>query len=123
MKKKGYTLVELLAVFLIIAVIAALALTAIARYSNKYKRISNAKIEELIISSAKSYVYNRRSLKEQIRNGNPQYIPFADLKSSGYLSDKLKDLKTYEERDISDSCVIVTYENYKYVYEVEQPCD
>ena len=123
MNKKGYTLVELLAVFLIIALIAVLALTAITKYSAKFKKLSDKKVEELIVSSAKSYVYNRRSFKESIRNGHPEPITFEELRDSGYLSNKLKDLKTYKERDISDSCVWVTYENYKYVFEVEQPCD
>lgn len=123
MNKKGYTLVELLAVFLIIALIAVLALTAITKYSAKFKKLSDKKVEELIVSSAKSYVYNRRNIKEKIRNGEEEIITFEELRDSGYLSNKLKDLKTYEERDISDSCIRITYENYKYVYIVEQPCD
>ena len=121
--KKGYTLIELLAVILIVALISVLALTAIVKKTNQFKEISNQKAKELILSSAKSYLYNNKVLKQDIKNAGSGVIQYKTLKNSNYLNDKLIDLKTYEEIDINNSCVCVKYENYKYTFSISQPCN
>lgn len=126
-KKKGFTLVELLAVILIIAIIAALALTLISKYSSKMKNLSTSMVEELVKSSAKSYLNNNQKLKEEIKNTGTGVITYNDLKEKGYLNDKLSEY----EQNVSDSsinlsnvCVGVSY-NYsenKYSYVVQYEC-
>ena len=74
--KKGYTLIELLAVILIVALISVLALTAIVKKTNQFKEISNQKAKELILSSAKSYLYNNKVLKQDIKNSGSGIIQY-----------------------------------------------
>ena len=120
--KKGYTLVELLAVIMIISIIAILALTRINDYTSKLKETSNDKFQTLIKSSAKSYFYNNKNLKQKVKNGNRTAIHYTTLKENNYLSERLINLKTYKKLNVEQSCVCVDYVDYKYVFEVEQPC-
>ncbi|MBQ9023665.1 MAG: prepilin-type N-terminal cleavage/methylation domain-containing protein [Bacilli bacterium] len=121
--KKGYTLVELLIVVVIISIIAILALTNITKNTSKVKNISSKKVEELIKSSAKSYFYNNKQLRQDVKNGAKGKIPYSTLKDKSYLNDNLINVKTYKKIDINNSCVCVTYSNYEYIFNIQQPCD
>ena len=120
--KKGYTLVELLAVILIISIIAVLALTRINDNSSKLKEISQEKFQNLIKDSAKSYFYNNKNIKQRVKNGEKVPISYTTLKENKYLSEKLINLRTYKKMNVENSCVCVEYSNYKYLFEVQQPC-
>ena len=80
MKNKGYTLVELLAVLLIISLISAMAITFIVRKSNEMRTLSNKQLEKMITTSAKSYVNNNDNIKTKIRSGIPVEIEYTKLK-------------------------------------------
>lgn len=121
--KKGYTLVELLAVIVIIAIIATLAITNIAKKSGQLKDISSSKVEELITSSAKSYFYNNNLLRQQVKSNGSAVIQYKTLKDNDYINDNLMDIRTYKKIDIDSSCVYVQYSDYKYIFTVEQPCN
>ena len=121
--KKGYTLVELLAVIVIIAIIATLAITNIAKKSGQLKDISSSKVEELITSSAKSYFYNNNLLRQQVKSNGSAVIQYKTLKDNDYINDNLMDIRTYKKIDIDSSCVYVRYSDYKYIFTVEQPCN
>jgi prepilin-type N-terminal cleavage/methylation domain-containing protein len=121
--KKGYTLVELLAVFVLIAILSTFALTLITKYSNKFKNISNTKIQDTIISSAKSYVNNNIGMKKSIKNGQKQSVSYSTLVSAGYLTDNLLDVKNYKNKNTSDICVCVEYKEYNYIYTYQEQCN
>lgn len=121
--KKGYTLVELLAVLVIISMLAVLAFTSIVKKSTQLKSLSNDKIEELIKSSAKSYLYNNNILKQDIKNTGKGTITYKTLRDNNYLSDNLINTKTYKKIDIDSSCVCVEYRNYEYTFTLKQPCN
>ena len=123
--KKGYTLVELLAVIAVIALIFALIFVGIVKKSNEFKGESNEEIKTLIESSGKSYFYNSNELRQEAKINKKVIISYNDLKNNGYLSEKLIDVETYKKIDINNSCVCVKYNtsNYEYTFEAQQPCN
>ena len=122
MKNKGFTLIELLAVIFIVGMISTLALVSITKYSGSFKRLSQAKVDELIISSAKSYISSNNELKNDAKAGETVQISYQTLYEEGYLPDSLRDIKS--SKNISNSqyasyCVQVNYEeNHKFVYNI-----
>lgn len=119
MNKKGFTLVELLAVIFIIILIGSLAFVSINEKGEKFKDMSNEKFEEMIETAAKGYVAEDAKLTNSLKRGDTVTITLRQLVESKYLSNKeLKSPKTYEEIDIDLSTVVVNYLNYNYVYVV-----
>ena len=116
--KKGFTLPELLAVIILIALIAAMALTSISQKSRDLRTISQAQFEEMIKSSARMYVEEHRNLKDQAKYGNNIKITYNTLKTAGLIPDNMKNLTTFENIDIDDYSVCLKYSNYKYQYTI-----
>lgn len=120
--KKGYTLIELLAVIFVVGMISSLAFLSISKKSGELKTISSQKVEELIISSAKSYISSKEDIKNTIKAGNSVYISYETLYNAGYLPSELKDIKSSNKISASkykDYCVKIDYvENHKYEYNV-----
>lgn len=113
MNKKGFTLMELLAVIVI------LALLAIVAYPNVARLINNAKnnVEEIqysaLLKVAQTYVS-----KHAATLGDNETICISDLKKDGLLEDKtIVDPKTDEEYN---GCFQITWDTennqYDYVY-------
>ena len=109
MKKKGFTLVELLAVIAIIALIAALAISNIIEISNDYRQKGSEYQEEIIKNAAKQYVKSSESLKQQAESG--LQISYQTLVNKGYLTENsIRDLKTNEViDDLSGMYVCANY--------------
>ena len=119
MNKKGFTLVELLAVLFIIILLGSLAFVSINERGEKFKDISYEKFEEMIETAAKSYVADDDKLINSLKRGDVITIQVQDLIDSKYLNSKnLKSPKTYEEIDIATSTVEISYSNYEYSYVV-----
>lgn len=119
--KKGYTLVELIAVLFIISLISTLALVSITKQSTNSKKMSSSKFEELMYSSAKSYLSQNTDLKDLVRSGNLVAVSYSTLESLGYIDKDMIDLQTYKTIDIEELCVCVGYsvkDEYKYTYEI-----
>lgn len=109
--KKGFTLVELLAVLILIAIISTFVIANIIDKSNDFNNISSEQLQEVIIGSAKAYVNDRESLKNDIRSGSTVTITKSDLERNNYIKNNLKMInKKYD-----NFCVIVTY-NGSYNY-------
>ena len=121
--RKGFTLVELLAVIVIILVISVLAFTSISKKTSEMRLLSDKKIEELLKSSAKNYFYNSPRLKEEVKNKGQVTITYSLLKSKGYLSNILSKVQTYNDKDITKACVLINHSNNKYNFNVNSVCD
>ena len=80
LNKKGFTLVELLVVIVIILAIMLVALPSINNTLEKSKTKDNSRTKELIESAASIYANDMG-----ITNGN---ISLSDMVSSGYLTKK-----------------------------------
>ena len=116
--KKGYTLPELLAVIVIIALIATMALTTISQKANNFRIISQSHFEKMIKSSARMYVEDHRNLKDQAKYGNNVKITYTTLKNAKLLPDNMKDLTTYDNIPMENYSVCLKYVNYKYQYTI-----
>ena len=119
MNKKGFTLVELLAVILLITLILGLAMTAIISKSKELNKLTDEKVQEIIISSAKSYVNSNEILKKQLNTTSYLVVEYTDLEKYDYLKDELKTLETNNSINYSQYRICVTKDSsYNYNYEV-----
>lgn len=111
MNSKGFTLVELLGVIILLSTLAAIAISTIDK-NVKDGRVKTCKTQERnIIEGAKAYSID-----------NPQftgYITIATLTDEGYIEEDLKNPMT-DEKYKNDTKVSITYDsdNTKYSYEV-----
>ena len=94
MNKKGFTLIEILGVVIIITAIALLVVpNVVNRFSNKKNDIDKVN-EELIISAAKLYVSEH--VLEYPKEDSASYcININDLVDSGYLNEKVININNH----------------------------
>ena len=119
--KKGFTLVELLAVLIVIAILSTFVIANIISQSNNFKDMSSSQLEEVIKGSAKAYINDRESLKNDIRSGIEKEICKKDLLDNNYISDNIKNLKNFNKN--YNFCVKVRYSNNSYTYEITTQCN
>lgn len=113
MKNKGFTLVELLAVLVILAVILTLALPAVTNVINKSKEtIHDVQISKILNAS---YDYSLKNTNILPVYNQTNYIILNELKKKGFIDSDIKDSTTKEE--FSNDLVISIKNvggNYKY---------
>ena len=96
MNKKGFTLVEILAVVLILGLLSGIATLSVNRILNNSRKKEAKKIEEEIAALGDT-IYIHEKIKsgngsvfvESYKNGN-FYILVNDLRNSGYLEGDIK---------------------------------
>ena len=115
MKEKGFTLIELIAVIIILGVIAVITVPSVNRAIEKSKTKSLEEQIDRIISSAKNYAIDN-SDKLPIVNNEQMLIKVSDLVETGFLEEIPKSPVT--EEDLNE-CIIVTYNETKSKYEYE----
>lgn len=115
--KKGYTLIELVGVIIIISILITLAFHNVLQGSIKMREISDEKVQDAVITSAKQYVEKNKELKSSAKSGNAVKIYYTTLRDEGYLPKTMIDVKTYKNMNITDYVVCLSYDN-GYVYEV-----
>ncbi len=110
MNKKGFTLVELIGVVVILGLIALIAFPALLNQINTSKNEVSESVRELVISSSKSYVEDDTQLAPK-----KYCITLEELIDGGYLTEGI----VSSERDkLQNKRVMVTYYNNKYNYEL-----
>ena len=92
MKVKGFTLVELLAVIVILALLALLTSTAIANLLDNAKNDLSSIQINLIESAAKSW--GAANISKLPTDGECKYLTLKDLKDAGLLDQDVTDPKT-----------------------------
>lgn len=106
MNKKGFTLVELLAVIIILAIILTIVLPTVSTTLNKSKNtIYDIQLND-ILKSTYDYSLNNIKLLPEINKKN--YITLNELKKSGFLENNIKDPKTNEN---FDNDLVISIEN------------
>lgn len=119
MNRKGFTLVELLAVLFIILLIATLVFVSISEKGEKFKDISYKEFEQTIISSTKRYIFSDEEIINLLKRGETFTVTIEELINYKYLDgNNLKNPKTYKKIDQKKSRVEVLYSNYEYFYTV-----
>ena len=95
MNKKAFTLIELLAVIVILSVLALLTSTSMTKILKDSRESISTTQMKLIESAAKTWgAANINKLPEA---GNCAYITLKDLKNAGLLSSSIIDSTTNEE--------------------------
>lgn len=97
MKKRGFTLVELLAVIVILAIILAIAVPAISNLIENSRVVAYQNSEKMLASAARNYLAGRNELIPSKVN-NIYVISSGELITNGFLSN-LKDVT-----DSSSTC-------------------
>ncbi len=92
MKKKGFTLIEILAVIIILALLSGIATLTAGRILKNSRKKEAIKQEEILTSLGETiYTHERISggstsvFKNKVKNNESFYIEINDLKKAGYL--------------------------------------
>ena len=127
MKKRGFTLVELLAVLVLIAAISLVVFPSIINYINSTKGDISKATKELIISSTKLYVSDNAKTFPQ-HEGYSYCTTLETLADKNYIDKPFVDSSTGKELDLSNTYVKVSYVydydlgTTKYTYDVVDTC-
>ena len=115
--KKGFTLVELLAVIVIVATISLLIVPAVTSILNTSKQnLSDVQKKDILTSAKKWALDNFNEL--DVYHLNDVYLPLSYLQDSGYFEkDAVMDPKT---KQYLNGCIRISYNDptnqYKYTY-------
>ena len=118
MNKRGITLVELIAVLVIIGLIATIVLPNINKIIKDSKDTTENVQESEIIEAAKSYLADNIEDSISFDNNQTATVSLDQLLTGGYLSREPKDLNTGEDYDLANSKVTIKKEGNKYTYTV-----
>ena len=110
--KKGFTLVELLGVIIILALIMVLTFPSIINFIKKGNDDIDSMSRELIYNGAKLHVKENPEIYDNI-NGNVYCVTLTELMEEGNLPEDIK----LKEEQISSLSVKIKY-NDKYEYEI-----
>lgn len=115
--KKGFTLTELLAVLVILALIMTLAFPNFSDFTTKAKSNYDRSTQILIRSAAKMYVNNNiEEIEIALKTSNSYCLPIGKLVAYEYLDSDLKDSKNQNIPE--NRCVYVTKSGKNYEYRI-----
>lgn len=122
--KKGFTLIEVLAILVILSVIGAIVVPTINKSINDSKQKAYDSQVEIIIAAAKKWAISNNEMLPI--DGNVYKLSLVTLISEQYITNsengKLKNPK--DSKDYMDGCVYISYsETYnQYLYEYREDC-
>ena len=111
LNNKGFTLVELLAVLVILVAIMSIAIPTINSSLERSKASQNEQRKKLLQSAAELYEADHRN------NIDKNCVRIRELKKSGYIND---DAMRDADGEIFNGCVVFRYENDSYVYSEDE---
>ena len=119
MNKKGFTLVELLSVIVLIGLLLGLAIPGINKIRNNVNKKSDKKNIELIESAAVLWGQNNKTLLQKDKcdvdnkNINCYKLNIEELKNNNYLDDEVS---------INEGCVFVYIEDNRVYGQYDKEC-
>ena len=125
MNNKGFTLVELLGVIILLSLIALITIPSISSWIKEGEEKANNQIKENIVLASKNWALDNKNLLPQ--NTNQTYkVTLNNLQNGGYIDKNLKLPSTGNE--LENICVIITNTGKttkglnKYKYEYSENC-
>ena len=117
MKKEGFTLVELLAVVVIIGITYLIIFPSVTSFIDKSKEKSYNIQVDLIEKASKKWVVDNTDelLKKDPYHLNNINLTLTTLKKEGYLQDMF--IENPKNKKIMTGCVVVSYQSNKNQYE------
>ena len=112
-KKKGFTLVELLAVIVILAIVLIIAVPGVLSIINKTKSSAYDRQIDMIKEATRNYVTTSNQVQWK---DNQTVVNLTDLQGQGLLDKKIINPK--DKSEIHGLAVIVTRSNNKLTYEI-----
>ena len=122
--KKGFTLIEIISVMVVLAIIAMIVSPAIFKAIQTSKEKSYNTQVNNIVEAAKSFMINNNNLLKD--DGSVTEVSVATLIEKNYIKNsengKLKNPK--EKNTYMDGCVRIYYSftNNQYIYEYNDTC-
>lgn len=114
MKKNGFTLVELLAVIVILGVLSMIVFPATTKIIKKAREDSyNVQVSDIITASKKWIMENSESIDNYETNNIN--LTLTTLKQEGYLKNTF--VKNSKSKKYMAGCVVIKYENNAFKYE------
>ncbi len=131
MDKKGFTLVEMLAVIVILALVMVIAVPGIGKIMAKFRLDYYKNLESEMELNAKSYLSSNRD--ERPRKGSYSLVCLSTLEKGKYFDKDVKDYKNHKcDNDVineEQKSYVVVYRSKdderqeKYIYEACLKCD
>ncbi len=109
--KKGFTLVELLAVLTLLSLIVIISLPAVINKINNHEKKMSEALFESVTAAANLYVENNPDKF----NGTTHHIKLTTLVKEDLLDDSIL-------KDYANYCVKAKYTSNQYRYEIETSC-
>ena len=118
--KKGFTLVELLAVIIILGLLTIIAIPSIVGILNNEKENISDSMKNIIINASSLYIEDNSGVYPKVNN-NVYCIKLESLVNDNRLSNPLKDPVTNKEIDLN-KYVKVSIINDLYDYDIVDIC-
>ncbi len=116
--KNGFTLVELIAVIIILSLIAIIAFPAILNIVRDSENQIDESSKEIILTQAKAYVNDNVNDFAKV-NGNSYCVSINSLATSGFLTSEFINNLSEENQKLN---VSVSVSDYNYNYEIVSDC-
>jgi prepilin-type N-terminal cleavage/methylation domain-containing protein len=118
MKKRGFTLVELLAVIVILALILVIAIPNVMKIINKSKLDAYDRTQQMILNAARIYLTSNATLSSSlITVGSTLPVTLQELVDNKLLSSTIKDSRTGLNISLNN-IVSITKTNTGYTYDM-----
>ncbi len=101
MKKKGFTLVELLAVIVILGILISISTVAIVSISKKQDEKNRINVISAILTGAKEYVAENPTILNQLSSSTDAKIAVNDLKSGNFVDFDEKKYPSFKDLDVN----------------------
>ena len=115
-KRNGFTLVELMAVIIIISLIALLTFPNIINQIKKTKKSNNKMIEDVVIEQAKKYVNDN---EEEFQDDDGYCLSIDTLVDKGYVNEQLVDINNKD----NDVIMMIKKGDFSYKIVNKNDCD
>ena len=118
-RKKGFTIIELLAAIVVVGILASLAVVVINKYILQGHNTVDNQLEKQLILAAKSY-YSDNKTKFITNKDNGVIVWYTTLRAENYMTNDLVD---FDGNSCAKSYVVIKKDNAKYSYSGCVLCD